>query len=132
MNANSGASGTVTEVAVGSTTITVTDAGFSGSIPLSFIPPVATSSSIVGLTSGVTSYAKRTAQQLSAVVYFTDSTKHTPTSTTWSSSNPAVFSVSSSGLLSGVGAGTATLTLTADTFVSTQNITIELLAKLKV
>lgn len=114
----------VMPVGVGSTTITVTDAGLSGTIDITYTAPVPTSSSITGLDASTSSFAKRTSAQLSAQISYSNGSTAVPTTTTWSSSNTNVFTVDAAGLFVGVGPGTATLTLTADGLVRTRSITI--------
>jgi hypothetical protein len=115
-------------VAIGSTNIVASFGGKTATASLAVTSAVLTSSYIRGLTPSVTSYAKRTSMQLWAGVNYSDGKSYMPTSTTWSSSNNNVFTISNSaisnGVLTGVGPGTATITLTVDGVVSTQTITL--------
>jgi hypothetical protein len=114
----------INPVGVGSTTVTVTEAGVSGTIIITYTAPAPVSSSIVGLNTGINSFAKRVSVQLSAMINYSQGPAVAATSAAWSSSDTNVFTVDASGLFKGVGAGTATLTLTADGFVKTRNITL--------
>jgi hypothetical protein len=114
----------ITPLGVGTTTVTVSEAGVTGTIDITYTAPAPVSSSIIGLDAYTTSFAKRTSAQLSAKINYSKGPAVAATSSTWSSSNANVFTVDASGLFNGVGAGTATLTLTADGFTSTKTIKI--------
>ena len=65
-------------------------------------------------------------QQLTATLNISDGTSHDITaSVTWSTSDEAVATVDSSGLVTTVGAGTATITATGEGFTSTADVTVE-------
>lgn len=116
--------GGVMPVSVGTTTITVAEAGFSASIAITYTAPAPVSSTILGLDTVTNSYSKRTTAQLSARINYSSGSPIPATLATWSSSDVNVFTVDANGLFKGVGAGTATLTLIADGFTSTRRITI--------
>jgi uncharacterized protein YjdB len=105
------ASGLVSAVAVGSATITAMSEGKSGTaaIAVSVVPvaAVAVAPASVALRVGATA-------QLSATA--TDSANNVLTGrvVTWSSSAPAVATVSATGLVSAVAAGSATITATSE------------------
>lgn len=101
------ASGLVTAVANGTATITATTAD--GSHKASCTVSVTTPTSGVTLSPTTTTIIKGKTQQLTATVApATASDK----SLTWTSSNTSVATVNSSGLVTGVGTGSATITAT--------------------
>lgn len=115
----------VKPVAEGTTTITVSEAGQSGSIDITVTPPATpTSIAINGLNSPSGLYNKRTQMQLSATVGMSAGASIAATSPVWSSSDSTVFTISSSGHLAGVGPGTATVTVSANGLTTSQNITM--------
>ena len=114
--------GLATGVAVGTATITATTAGVSGSTLLTVT--TATLSSITvdptPLTLGVS-----TTQQMTATGFFSDfSVQDLSSTAVWSSSNTAVATVDASGLVTAVGAGTATITATSGTISGTASVTV--------
>lgn len=104
-------SGLVTSVGAGTADITATSEGKSGSATVTVtIPVVATVSVAVNSSSisvGQTTQATATAKDSKGVVI-------TGRPVTWASSNPLVASVSTGGLVSGVSAGTMTVSATVD------------------
>ncbi|WML36114.1 Ig-like domain-containing protein [Clostridium sp. OS1-26] len=111
------ASGTITAIAQGSATITAATAG---------------ATNIATCTVTVTSRSNTniSLDKTSDLIYVggTDTIKATlnssdlsNSSVTWSSSNPSIVSVSSSGVLTGVGPGSATVTVTAKTSYGTSS-----------
>jgi uncharacterized protein YjdB len=115
------ASGVVTGVLAGSATITATtsDGGYTAT------KVITVNDAVIGLSdiSGVSTVAEEMTIQLSASVIPPGATNPT---ITWSSSNTGVATVSSTGLVTGVSAGTATITATtADGgFTKTKPITV--------
>jgi sugar lactone lactonase YvrE len=76
--------------------------------------PTGASLSYIILTSGSASLPKGISEQFIATGIYSDGTKQNLTaSATWSSSNPAVATISNSGVATAVGAGTAKITATA-------------------
>ena len=76
--------------------------------------PTGASLSYIILTSGSASLPKGISEQFIATGVYSDGTKQNLTaSSTWSSSNPAVATISNSGVATAVGAGTAKITATA-------------------
>ncbi len=112
-------SGVVTGVAAGSATITATtaDGGFSSTKTITVTQSVTSISSISG-SSFVNVGSTIT---LSASVSPSDATDKT---ITWSSDASGVATVNSSGVVTGVAGGTATITAAAGGFSSTKSITV--------
>ena len=113
-------SGTVTGVAGGSATITVrtADGGFTATCQVTVIVPVTS----VSLNKSATTIRAGSSETLTATVYPADATNKT---VTWSSNNTSVATVSS-GIVTGVSAGSATITVrTADGgFTATCQVTV--------
>jgi uncharacterized repeat protein (TIGR03803 family) len=109
-------SGLVSSVGAGSATITATCkvASVCGSLAGTTTLTVTTATLVsIAITPPAARIAAGTSQQLTATGTFSDnSTQNLSTDLTWTSSNPAVARVSSSGLVSSVGAGSATITAT--------------------
>ena len=104
-------SGLVTGVAVGSATITATSEGKSGTSAISVTNvPVAT----VTVSPASASVAVAQTVQLTAVLKDANGNTLTGRTVTWTSSNTAVATVSSSGLVTGVAVGSATITATSE------------------
>jgi uncharacterized protein YjdB len=114
-------SGLVTAVAVGSATITATSEGKSGTAAITVTPvPVAT----VTVSPASASIRVGSTQQLSAVTKDSAGNTLTGRVVTWASSNTAVATVSSSGLVTGKVAGSATITATSEGKNGTAAITV--------
>jgi len=105
------ASGMVTAVAKGSVTITAIAEGKTGSAAVTVATKTVTS---VGITPGSASATVGQTAQLVAVAKDAQGVAMTGKSFTWASSNNAVATVSASGLVTAVTAGTATITATVD------------------
>ena len=101
-------SGLVTADNLGSVTITAASGSISGSTPVSVNAADLASLAIVPATLTI---AETTSEQLSAIGTFTDgSTRNVTTQATWTSSNPAVATVSSTwGMVKGLTPGTTTI-----------------------
>jgi uncharacterized protein YjdB len=116
-------SGVVTGVAAGSATITATSEGKSGTASVTVTPiPVAsvtvaptTASVIVGQT-----------VQLTATTRDANNNVLTGRTVTWSSSNTGIARVSSSGVVTGIVAGSATITATSEGKSGTASVTVTL------
>src|SRR6266849_2368281 len=104
-------SGLVTGVAIGSATITATSEGQSGtaSITVSNVPVAAVSVSPASAALQVGQTVQLTATPKDA-----NGNPLSGRTVTWASSNPSVASVTSSGLVTGVTAGSATITATSE------------------
>ena len=105
------ASGNVSGVSVGATTITATSEGRSGQAAVTVtLPPVST----VSVTPTTDTLAIGTERTYSAVLRDASNTVLTGRSLVWSSNNVAVATVSSTGVVSAVNAGTATISATSE------------------
>jgi uncharacterized protein YjdB len=101
-----------TAVAPGSTTVTATLNGVSGTATLTVTAPVKTVTGIA-VTPGTGSLAAGATEQLTATATYSDGSTANVTSTAgWSSSDTTVATVSAAGLVTGVAAGSATITAT--------------------
>src|SRR4029453_10203193 len=109
----SGAAGTeglATAVGVGSTTVTATSGAVSGSTTRTVTAATLVS---IAVTPADPSIANGTTQQFTATGTFTDaSTQDLTTQVTWASATPAVATINSGGLATGVAAGTSTISAT--------------------
>jgi trimeric autotransporter adhesin len=103
--------GLVTAVAAGATTITATSEGKTGTAAVT-ISNVAVGS--VTVQPQGPSIMQGTSVQLSATVRDVNGVVVTDRVVTWSTSNSAVASVTSAGVVTGVGVGTATITATSE------------------
>jgi parallel beta-helix repeat protein len=102
--------GVVTGVAAGSVSITAVSEGISGSSSLSVVPvPVAS----VAVTPASVSMLAGATYQLAATAYDANGAA-LGRALTWSSSDPAVASVSSTGLVSAASTGSAVVTVTSE------------------
>lgn len=104
------ASGVVTAMAEGTTTINAISGGKTASQTLTVIRPVPTTLSIVPAAPGV---AQGKTAQLSADIRDQTGRQMTGITVNWSSSTPGVATVSNSGLMTGVSAGTTSITASA-------------------
>jgi len=115
------ASGLVTGVAVGSATITATSEGQSGTSALTVtnvpVASVTVSPTAAGLTVGATT-------QLTATPQDANGTALSGRAITWATSNAAVATVSVSGLVTSIAAGSATITATSEGQSGTSAITV--------
>ncbi|SDJ03730.1 Ig-like domain (group 2) [Frankineae bacterium MT45] len=102
--------GLVTAVGAGTATITATSGSVSNSATIKVTAPVTLTG--VTLTGVPASLAKGLTGQLAATANYSDGTSTSITSSaTWSSANPSVATVSSGGLLTAVGVGATTITV---------------------
>ena len=116
-----GASGLVTGVAAGSATITATSEGKNGTSAITVTNvPVAT----VTMTPAVAGILVGATLPLTATPKDSNGTPLTGRTVTWVSSNTAVATVSTSGLVTGVAAGSATITATSEGKNGTSAITV--------
>src|SRR6266851_2879166 len=115
------ASGVVTGVAAGSVTITATSEGISGTSAITVLNvPVAS----VTVSPAAASLLVGATQQLSATPKDVNGVALTGRVVTWASSNTAVATVSASGLVTGVAAGSVTITATSEGINGTSAITV--------
>ncbi len=117
-----GSRGLVTAKAPGSTSITATLNGLSGSTPVAVTAATLVSIEIGGVGS---SLAKGVTGQLTATGVYSDGSMHDIThSVVWSSLSPQVGSVSASGLVTAVAPGSAVLSATLGSVSGTQALTV--------
>jgi uncharacterized protein YjdB len=116
-------SGLVTAVAVGSTTITGTSEGKSGAatITVSAVPVAS-----VSVTPATNNLNVGATVQLSATMKDSVGNVLTGRSVTWSSGTPAAATVSASGLVTALAAGSATITATSEGKSGTATVTVTL------
>lgn len=113
--------GTVTGWTQGSVTITATSGTSSGTVVVAVGPPVPVQS--VTVTPGSASLVTQGKSQLNATLR--DATgKITNRSITWTSSNAAVATVDANGLVTGVGAGSASVTASSEGVSDAAAITV--------
>ena len=107
-------SGLVTAVAAGSATITATSEGQTGTAAVTVTTPAPVPVATVVVTPSSSSIKVGGTVQLSASTRDANGAVLTGRSVAWSSSNTAVATVSGSGLVTGVAAGSATITATSE------------------
>ncbi len=122
-------SGLVTAVAAGTTAITATSGALSAQASITVIASSIASVSIAPASSQVQIGGT---QQLSAIVTAANGSQVPNPAVAWSSSDPAVVTVSSSGLATGIGAGSATITATSSGSSGTANVAVSSPAALPV
>ena len=115
--------GLITAVGAGSTTVTATSEGKTGTVSVTVTPP-AIGSVTVAPTTATVSVAFTT--QLNATVRDVNGVVVSAASVTWSSSSPLVASVSQTGVVTGLLPGTATITATSGGKSGTATITVQL------
>jgi uncharacterized protein YjdB len=118
-------SGVVTGVAAGTATITATSSGQSGTAAITVTapppPPVVTT---VTVLPGSASVVAGSTVSLQATVKDQYGSVMTGQSVAWSTSNPAAATVNPSGVVTGVAAGSATITATTSGKLGTAAITV--------
>jgi len=124
--ANVNSSGIVSGVAAGSATITATSSGQSGTsnITVTAVPPPPPVVTTVTVSPGSASIGVGATTPLSATVRDAQGNIMTGQTVTWSTDNAAVATVSSSGVVTGVAAGSATITATSSGKTGTSSITV--------
>lgn len=99
-----------------------------GSATIKILPAIAKSVRISGFSGSTfspkTTYSTNDERQLALSVIYTDGTREPTLPTTWTSSNPAVVTVSSTGYLRAFAAGDATITAQNGDFSTSQKISI--------
>jgi len=105
--ANVDGTGLVTGVAAGTATITASSEGKSGTAAVVVLPPVAASVTVAPTT---TTLSVGDSTTLTATAKDASGNVIAGAPVTWSSDNPAAATVSSSGVVTAVGIGTATIT----------------------
>jgi uncharacterized protein YjdB len=116
-------SGVVTGVVAGSATITATSSGKSGTstITVTAVTPVVTTVTVAPTSASVIAGLTTTLQ---ATVKDQNGNVMTGQTVNWSTSNAAAATVSSSGVVTGVAAGSATITATSSGKSATSSITV--------
>ena len=114
--------GVVTGVAVGAATITATSEGKSGTATVTVTAPVAT----VTVTPSTASVIVGQTTTLAATTKDASGNVLTGRTITWTTSNALVATVSASGVVTGVAAGTATITATSEGKSGTATVTVTL------
>jgi CubicO group peptidase (beta-lactamase class C family) len=113
--------GLVTSLAAGSTNITATSEGQTGSVALTVTPvPVAS----VTVTLASPSVVEGQTTQATALLRAANGSTLAERTTTWSTSNAAVATVTQTGLVTGVAAGNAVVTATSEGQSGTASITV--------
>lgn len=119
--ATANSAGVLTGVKAGSITVTATDEGVSGTLPLAVSQAALSSISI----SGGNSLAAGASEQLTAQGKYTDgSTQNLTSQVTWQSSDATVASVNSAGSLTSSKAGSVTITASMNSVTATTNVTV--------
>jgi uncharacterized protein YjdB len=119
-------SGVVTGVAAGSATITATSSGKSGtsSITVTAVPPPAPVVTTVTVAPTSASIVAGSTTTLQATVKDQSGNVMTGQTVTWSTNNAGAATVNSSGVVTGVAAGSATITATSSGKSGTSSITV--------
>jgi uncharacterized protein YjdB len=120
------ASGLVTAVAAGTAAILATSEGQSGSGTLTVNAPAPVPVASISVSPSAPSIQVGATVQLSAVTRDAGGNVLTGRAISWSSSNTSVATVSSSGLVSALAAGLATITATSGTANGTSALTVTL------
>ena len=117
------ATGVIKGVGVGSTRVTATSGGVSSSETFQVTQAVQTVASIA-ITPASVSLAIGQTSQAAAVAKDAQGNSISGTSFTWTTTAPAVATVSSSGVVSAVGAGTATIRAVASGVTGSMSVTV--------
>ncbi len=113
--------GLVTGVSVGSATITATSAGKQGTASVSVIPPAVAT---VAVTLAATTVEQGRTTQASVVLRDIGNNVLSGRAIAWTSSNPAIASVSAAGLVTALTVGTASITATSEGKTGAAAITV--------
>ncbi|HVQ97711.1 MAG TPA: Ig-like domain-containing protein, partial [Mycobacterium sp.] len=117
-------SGVASGVAAGSTSVTATLTGISGSASLT-VKAVAPTLSSIAVTPASPSIAVGATQQFTATATYSDGTMGNITSSvTWSSGTTSVATITAAGLASGVSAGSSTITATQTGISGTASLAV--------
>ena len=112
-------SGLVTAVAAGSATITATSETKAGTAAITVSAPAPAPVATVSVLPASSTLLVGATVQLSATMRDANNNVLTGRVVTWASANPGIASVSSTGLVRGVGAGSTTITATSETKTGT-------------
>lgn len=116
--------GLVTAAGAGTTTVSATSEGKTGSAQIVVTAPAAAPVASVGVTPSTASVAAGSTVTLSANVRDASGATLSGRTVAWSSSSPQTATVSSTGVVSGVSPGTATITATSEGKSGTAVITV--------
>jgi len=119
----SGTKGVVKGVAAGTANIIAAMLGVTGSSPVTVTSAVLTSIKVSTTGAPFTAPAGQV-QYMATGTYSDGSTQNLTTAVTWSSSNPAVATITQNGLATGQGAGSTTITATQDSVVGTTELAV--------
>jgi len=118
------ASGQVTAIGAGSAVITATSEGKSGTLTLKVAAAPVDPPASVAVTAPATTLSITQTTQATAVPKDSRGTPLTGRTVTWSSSSPNIATVSATGLIAAVSAGTVAIKATVDGVVGTLGITV--------
>jgi phospholipase C len=119
---NSGSQGLATSASVGTATMTATSGSIAGSTLLTVNPPALVSIAVMPVNPTI---AQGGTQQFTATGTYTDgSTQDLTTAVTWTSSNPAVASINSGGLATGLAGGSSTITATSGSITNSTALAV--------
>jgi len=116
--------GVVTGIAAGTATITATSEGKTGTSTVTVSAPAPVPVASVSVSPAAPSLDVGTTVQLAATTRDANNNVLTGRTVSWSSSNNAVSTVSSSGLVTAVAVGSATITATSETKTGTAAVTV--------
>ena len=119
-----GGSGLVTGVTAGSATITATSEGKSGTSAITVTAPAPAPVASVTVTPAPASVPTGQTVQLTATLKDANGNTLTGRTVAWASNNTAVATVTGSGMVSGVTAGTASIAATSETVTGTSALTV--------
>lgn len=118
------ASGTVTALAQGTATITATSEGKSATAQITVNPPPPAPVASVTVTPATSTLVVGRTVTLEAVTRDASGNVLTGRTVTWTSSAPGIATVSSSGIVTGVAPGTATITATSEGHSGSASVTV--------
>ena len=118
------ASGLVTALAIGNATITATSEGQSGSSAVTVVAVPQAAVASVAVTPGAASILPGGSQQFLATLRDAGGTVLDGRAVSWMSSDPAVASISATGLVTAQAVGTATITATSEGRAGTASVTV--------
>lgn len=119
------ADGLVTGVTSGTATIRATSEGVTGAATVRVITPAATAVVSVQVAPGAVTLTVGDTRAFTATAKASDGTTVTGRSVTWSSGGPSVVTVSPTGVVTAVGAGTAQVLAQVDGVTGTATITVQ-------
>jgi uncharacterized protein YjdB len=115
-------SGLATAVATGNTTITASNGGVTASTTLTVSNQVISSIAVLPVNATLT--VRQTQQFVATATLSDNTTSNVTTSVNWSSSNPAIATVTNTGLVTAISAGNATITATSGTVTGNTTVTV--------